>query len=51
MKGGKDGSPCGFSHIGLTAPEGRHGSLNNLVFAGALHSLAPRPRVLIRVAA
>ena len=49
MKGGKDGSPYGFSHIDLTAPLGPHGWLNNLVFVGALHSLAPRPRVPIRV--
>ena len=45
----EDGSPYGFSHIELTAPEGPHGWLNNLVFVGTLHSLAPSPRVLIRV--
>ena len=44
-----DGSPYGFSHVELTAPEGPHDWLNHLVFVGALHSLAPQPRVLIRI--
>ena len=37
------------SSVMLSAPEGRHGWLNRRVFVGALESLAPEPRVLIRV--
>ena len=44
-----DGSPYAFSQVELTAPEGPHDWLNHLVFVGTLHSLAPQPRVLIRV--
>ncbi|MDE2361751.1 MAG: DUF3237 domain-containing protein [Hyphomicrobiales bacterium] len=44
-----DGSPYGFSKIDVTAPEGPHGWLNHLVFVGTLHSLRPKPQVLIRV--
>ena len=45
----EDGSTYGFSHIDIIAPEGPHDWLNHLVFVGTLHSLAPQPKVLIRV--
>ena len=44
-----DGSPYAFSSLDITAPEGPHDWLNHLVFVGTLHSMAPQPKVLIRV--
>ena len=45
-----DGKPYRFSHITLTAPEGRYGWLNQFVYVGTLHSLQPaRMAVAIRV--
>jgi hypothetical protein len=44
-----DGSPYAFSSIDITAPVGSHDWLNHLVFVGTLHSMAPEPKVLIRV--
>jgi hypothetical protein len=44
-----DGTPYAFSSIDITAPEGPHDWLNHLVFVGTLHSMAPKPKVLIRV--
>ena len=44
-----DGTPYAFSSIDVTAPEGPHDWLNHLVFVGTLHSMAPKPNVLIRV--
>lgn len=44
-----NGKDYRFSHVKLTAPEGRYGWLNNAVFVGTLHSLRPKPQVLIRV--
>lgn len=44
-----DGTPYAFSNIDTTAPEGPHDWLNHLVFVGTLHSMAPQPKVLIRV--
>ncbi|MCM2294438.1 DUF3237 domain-containing protein [Allorhizobium sp. BGMRC 0089] len=38
-----------FSQIDLTAPEGPHDWLNRRVFVGTLHSMQPKPMVLIRV--
>lgn len=38
-----------FSSVEITAPEGRYGWLNRLVLVGTLHSLRPKPQVLIRV--
>ena len=38
-----------FSTIDITAPDGKYGWLNDWVYVGALHSLRPRPNVLIRV--
>ena len=38
-----------FSHVTLTAPEGKYAWLNQSVHVGTLHSLRPRPAVLIRV--
>ena len=45
-----DGKPYRFSHITLTAPEGKYGWLNQFVYVGTLHSLQPaRLAVAIRV--
>jgi hypothetical protein len=44
-----DGSPYVFSHIDITAPVGPHDWLNHLVYVGTLHSMRPKPNVLIRV--
>jgi hypothetical protein len=44
-----DGTRYSFSSIDVTAPEGPHDWLNHLVFVGTLHSMAPQPKVLIRV--
>jgi hypothetical protein len=44
-----DGTSYTFSKIDITAPEGPHDWLNKLVFVGTLHSLRPKPNVLIRV--
>ena len=44
-----DGTPYAFSSIDVTAPQGPHDWLNHLVFVGTLHSMAPKPKVLIRV--
>ncbi|BCH64484.1 hypothetical protein RvVAT039_17000 [Agrobacterium vitis] len=44
-----DGTQYAFSHIDITAPEGPHDWLNRRVFVGTLHSLRPKPMVLIRV--
>jgi Protein of unknown function (DUF3237) len=44
-----DGTSYTFSKIDITAPEGPHNWLNQLVFVGTLHSLRPKPQVLIRV--
>jgi hypothetical protein len=44
-----DGTRYAFSSIDITAPEGPHDWLNHLVFVGTLHSMAPQPKVLIRV--
>lgn len=38
-----------FSTIDIVAPDGRYGWLNDYVYVGTLHSLRPRPNVLIRV--
>jgi hypothetical protein len=38
-----------FSHVTLTAPEGKYSWVNQSVYVGTLHSLRPRPAVLIRV--
>ena len=45
----KDRPRYAFSSVEITAPEGKYGWLNRLVFVGTLHSLRPRPAVLIRV--
>ncbi|OLP42583.1 DUF3237 domain-containing protein [Rhizobium oryziradicis] len=45
----KDGPRYAFSHIDITAPEGPHDWLNRRMFVGTLHSLRPKPMVLIRV--
>ncbi|TWD53202.1 uncharacterized protein DUF3237 [Agrobacterium vitis] len=45
----KDGPRYAFSHIDITAPEGPHEWLNRRMFVGTLHSLRPKPMVLIRV--
>ncbi|MBB4954723.1 hypothetical protein H4S14_002713 [Agrobacterium vitis] len=45
----KDGPRYAFSHINITAPEGPHDWLNRRVYVGTLHSLRPKPMVLIRV--
>jgi hypothetical protein len=44
-----DGTRYAFSSVDITAPEGPHDWLNHLVFVGTLHSMAPKPKVLIRV--
>ena len=45
-----EGKSYRFSHIKLTAPEGKYGWLNQFVYVGTLHSLQPaRPAVAIRV--
>ena len=45
-----NGKPYRFSHITLTAPEGKYGWLNRSVYVGTLHSLPPARRaVIIRV--
>lgn len=45
-----EGKPYRFSHISLTAPEGKYGWLNQFVYVGTLHSLQPaRAAVAIRV--
>ncbi|WP_321378658.1 DUF3237 domain-containing protein [Rhizobium sp.] len=44
-----NGTQYAFSHIDITAPEGPHEWLNRRVFVGTLHSLRPKPMVLIRV--
>ncbi len=45
-----NGKPYRFSHITLTAPEGKYGWLNRSVYVGTLHSLPPERRaVIIRV--
>ncbi|MBF2717735.1 DUF3237 domain-containing protein [Agrobacterium vitis] len=44
-----DGTQYAFSHIDITAPDGPHDWLNRRVFVGTLHSLRPKPMVLIRV--
>ncbi|MBB4008950.1 DUF3237 domain-containing protein [Allorhizobium taibaishanense] len=44
-----DGTQYAFSHIEITAPQGPHDWLNRRVFVGTLHSLKPKPMVLIRV--
>jgi len=44
-----DGTQYAFSHIDITAPQGPHDWLNRRVFVGTLHSLKPKPMVLIRV--
>lgn len=44
-----DGTQYAFSHIDITAPQGPHDWLNRRVFVGTLHSLRPKPMVLIRV--
>jgi hypothetical protein len=38
-----------FSTLDVVAPDGRYGWLNDWVYVGTLHSLRPRPNVLIRV--
>jgi hypothetical protein len=38
-----------FSTIDIVAPDGKYGWLNDWVYVGTLHSLRPRPNVLIRV--
>jgi hypothetical protein len=38
-----------FSTLEITAPEGRYAWLNDFIYVGTLHSLRPRPNVLIRV--
>jgi hypothetical protein len=38
-----------FSTLDIVAPDGRYGWLNDWVYVGTLHSLRPRPNVLIRV--
>ncbi len=38
-----------FSHVTLTAPDGKYGWVNQSVYVGTLHSLRPRQAVLIRV--
>jgi len=37
------------STLDIVAPDGRYGWLNDWVYVGTLHSLRPRPNVLIRV--
>lgn len=44
-----NGPQYAFSHIDITAPEGPHDWLNRRMFVGTLHSLRPKPMVLIRV--
>jgi hypothetical protein len=44
-----DGSRYAFSQLDVSAPEGPYDWLNHLVLVGTLHSLAPKPQVLIRV--
>ena len=43
------GGRYAFSTLDITAPEGPYGWLNDAVYVGTLHSLQPRPQVLIRV--
>jgi len=38
-----------FSTIDIVAPDGKYAWLNDWVYVGTLHSLRPRPNVLIRV--
>ncbi|HUP07643.1 MAG TPA: DUF3237 domain-containing protein [Caldimonas sp.] len=38
-----------FSTLDIVAPDGRYGWLNDWVYVGTLHSLRPKPNVLIRV--
>jgi len=38
-----------FSTLDIVAPDGRYGWLNDWAYVGTLHSLRPRPNVLIRV--
>jgi hypothetical protein len=38
-----------FSTVDIVAPDGAYGWLNDFVYVGTLHSLRPRPNVLIRV--
>ncbi len=46
----KDAPAYVFSHIELTAPEGKYGWLNDFVYVGTLNSLRPqRAAVVIRV--
>lgn len=44
-----NGPQYAFSHIDITAPEGPHDWLNRRMFVGTLHSMRPKPMVLIRV--
>ena len=45
-----EGKSYRFSHINITAPQGRYGWLNQFVYVGTLHSLQPARRaVVIRV--
>jgi hypothetical protein len=45
-----EGRPYRFSHINITAPQGKYGWLNQFVYVGTLHSLQPaRLGVVIRV--
>lgn len=49
IDGPANGPQYAFSHIDITAPEGPHDWLNRRMFVGTLHSLRPKPMVLIRV--
>lgn len=42
-----DGKPYRFSHIKITAPQGRYGWLNQFVYVGTLHSLQPARRAVV----
>jgi hypothetical protein len=41
------GKPYRFSHIQITAPEGRYGWLNEFIYVGTLHSLQPARRTVV----
>lgn len=46
----EDGQRYAFSHVDITAPEGKYGWLNNAIYLGTLHSLPNRTGVtLVRV--
>ena len=42
-----EGKPYRFSHIKITAPQGRYGWLNQFVYVGTLHSLQPARRAVV----